>query len=198
MFMKELCLLQPLIFPFLFEESSSVNDGDWMDVNDLAWTSEWTMVDPSMERPLKEEEEEETNGGLVDDDDFVVLKGRDNKNEDAFPSMTQVGIEELKDDLEELKGMVEMNKSAAKSHKTSENQQMITVLGEEVYKVKHKLEVREKDRLYSDSITSTLEDERDELKEQLEFERKRCYCLEKENKEYEENIFFVRSDFVGI
>ena len=50
---------------------------------------------------------------------------------------------------------------------------MITSLCEEVQKLKCKLDVRDDEELYKDSMIASVEEERDVYKCQLEFERQR-------------------------
>ena len=112
----------------------------------------------------------------------IELKGRQSIKDDyvEVPSMTQVGIEELKGELAELKTMMEPKP------KKSENQIVIGQLKDEVNNLKRKLRQREDDELYKDSMESAAEKDLEAMTEKYKVERSRRKQLEKENAEYEE------------
>ena len=115
----------------------------------------------------------------------IELKGRKNSLEEDYvevPSMTQVGIEELKDDLAELKEMMEEKPKKKKS----QNQIIIGQLKEQVNTLKRKLEAREADELYKESLEVAAEKELEAMTERFMRERSRRKEVEKENKEYEQ------------
>ena len=65
------------------------------------------------------------------------------------------------------------------------NQRMIASLSAEVQKLKRKLDMRNDDDLYKDSILASVEEERDEYKRQLEYEREELYRVKREHREFE-------------
>ncbi len=98
------------------------------------------------------------------------------------PSMTQFCIEQLKDDLAELKILME---NEDKPPPKSENQVIIEGLRAEVQTLKRKLGNREKDRLYHESMNMAAEKELDEVVKKYKRECIRREALERENREYE-------------
>ena len=156
---------------------------DWDMVEASKITSEWTMVDDFDAGETKVQSQVAKKEVDVEDDDYIVLKGR--KKEAEVPSMTQVGIEELQDDIDDLKAMMTPPKK-------SENQKTIALLSAEVRRLKRKLELRDKEWLYQDSLASAIEDEKEDLKYKYEMERKMCERVKRENAEYEQ---FLESRF---
>ena len=152
-------------------------------VEALKISSEWTMVDDFDAGETKVQSQVAKKEVDVEDDDYIVLKGR--KKEAEVPSMTQVGIEELQDDIDDLKAMMTPPKK-------SENQKTIALLSAEVRRLKRKLELRDKEWLYQDSLASAIEDEKEDLKYKYEMERKMCERVKRENAEYEQ---FLESRF---
>ena len=126
-----------------------------------------------------------------DDEDFICLNGRKEQEDNEVPSMTQYAMNDLREDLQELK--LQMAESDAKKKNVAEkpkppsaNQRMIASLSAEVQKLKRKLEDRSDNELYRDSIISSVEEERDEYKRQLQYEREELYRVKRENMEFEQ------------
>ena len=142
---------------------------------ELAWTQTWENLG----------EEEEGGKGEVES---IVLKGRkgEGKKEAEAVSMTQVGIEGLEYEILELEDAIEENPKKKQKREPSMNQKMIVKLSEQVRKLKIKVDERENEGLYRDSIAAMEENDReDELKMQLRRERQRNERLEAENEDYE-------------
>ena len=143
-------------------------------------SSAWALVD------MHQSGEKEAD----DDEDFIVLNGRKVEEENnEVPSMTQYAMNDLREDLDELKLQIAEadanKKKVAEKPKPSVNQRMIASLSAEVQKLKRKLDMRNDDDLYKDSILASIEEERDEYKRQLEYEREELYRVKREHREFE-------------
>ena len=92
-------------------------------------------------------------------------------------SLTQVGIDELKEDLEDLKAKMNRKKPAK-----SENQLEIAKLKTVVKELKTRLEDQE---LYAGSLENDLDNRVRELEGELRKERKLRRKAERENREYQ-------------
>ena len=97
-------------------------------------------------------------------------------------SLTQVGIDELKEELEELKGKMTCKKRPA----ASERQVEVAKLRKVVHDLKTRLEDQE---LYSGSLEHDLDTRVKELEAELKKERRLRKKAERENREFERVAF---------
>ena len=98
------------------------------------------------------------------------------------PSLTQVGIDELKGDILELKGQLKAAKAYSKKPAKSENQLEIEKLKSVVRSLKQRLEDQE---LYADSLEHDNDVRVMELEQELKNERKLRKKLQRENQEFQ-------------
>lgn len=158
----------------------------------IQMTQEWSLVD--IEKKHLESD---------DDSSFeeIILKGRDSSkiDDDDFslvsyggasaPSSTQDAMEQLKDDLAELKLMME---NENKVPPVSKNMKVIESLRSEVKGLKRKLVQRENEVLYEESMEMALERELADMKKKLKRERVLRESFEREKNKIEE---FVKTRF---
>ena len=135
--------------------------------------------------------EVDESGEPISDAESVSVSDK-NSAPAEFP-MTQVGIEELKEDIAELKTLMEPKTEVKK---LSPNQKAIQELRGVVHKLKKELESREHDILYFRSLdhdndirVSGLREEVQRLQEQVQDLRRDNMRLKMENSEFQRYVF---------
>ena len=122
-------------------------------------------------------------GNPLDDDESYLCPT--SEEPPGVPPYTQVGIEELKGDIAELKGLMRPQKV----QKLSANQKAIQELRGVVKNLKSQLQNRENDILYYRSMDHDHDVRVDKLRGELRDIRKENIKLRMENKEFQRYIF---------
>jgi len=176
-------------FALLANHFDTLSISEWSHINedvqvanagDIEWTQDWELLNG------------EDEGNTVVEP--IVLKGRKKEEEGgrkdagAEISLTQVGIDELENEIVELEDAVKQRGPMKKSV-PSENQKTIASLREQVRKLKRTVEDRENDdHLYRESLSMMSDRDKEDLELQLRMERQRNERLTEENDEYERLI----------
>ena len=107
--------------------------------------------------------------------------------------MTQVAIDDLYCELNDVQLLMDLKKRKAAEQKPSANQRMIASLRDKVQNLKRKLEQSFDDNsMYKESLVHGAKQERDNYKRQLQYEHEELYRVKREKQELQE---FVESRF---
>ena len=161
------------------------DDGiEWVDFNRKAGTADSDSDDVSVTGVDMGDDEKEVRCHIMELEDKMdgVIRPRGGGGSKSV-SLTQVGIDELKEDLEDLKAKMNRKKPAK-----SENQLEIAKLKTVVKELKTRLEDQE---LYAGSLENDLDNHVRELEAELRKERKLRRKAERENREYQRVYFPV-------